>query len=420
MWFVKQDYSSWSTAKVYIDKVDLSDVLTSDLISGQDYYLSDTPGEFSATPWTNSVLFWTAIDEKIMQINHPSIEDARADISLDLSGLPEGNNVLYFKANDGEEDSTVSTLLISKDTIVPELYETSSIWLINDSTPQYTFNSTESGNIQYGGSCISATTTAITGSNTIELQTLSEGVYSDCTITVTDNVWNVSDVLNISEFEVDTTAPVEPTRVTYNWGIGYSTTMNFPLEITHSDENDVNLWCAVASGSTVNDCNFVSEKPTDFSFTWDGRQQINFYLQDLAGNTTQYLPEESILIDTVDPVISIDTDFDSSYTNTGKILEASVIDDNLNRFAYVYVDATTTCDNTVYYENEYTGPITADNELLNGQKICFNAFDDAWRNAFNQSAVIENIDMSNPEEPIINAEQTKWNTLYQYFYYFFW
>ena len=60
----------------------------------------------------------------------------------------------------------------------------------NDSTPDYTFSSTEAGTITYGGSCSSSTTIAIAGNNTITLNTLSDGTYSDCTITVTDNAEN--------------------------------------------------------------------------------------------------------------------------------------------------------------------------------------------------------------------------------------
>ena len=56
-----------------------------------------------------------------------------------------------------------------------------------DTTPNYTFSSTKSGTITYGGSCSSSTTVAVTGNNTITLNTLSNGTYSNCTITVTDN-----------------------------------------------------------------------------------------------------------------------------------------------------------------------------------------------------------------------------------------
>ena len=59
-----------------------------------------------------------------------------------------------------------------------------------DNTPNYTFSSTKSGTITYGGSCSSSTTVAVTGNNTITLNTLSDGTYSNCTITVTDNPGN--------------------------------------------------------------------------------------------------------------------------------------------------------------------------------------------------------------------------------------
>ena len=59
-----------------------------------------------------------------------------------------------------------------------------------DTTPEYTFSSTKAGTITYGGSCSSSTTVAVTGNNTITLNTLSDGTYSDCTITVTDNAGN--------------------------------------------------------------------------------------------------------------------------------------------------------------------------------------------------------------------------------------
>ena len=77
-----------------------------------------------------------------------------------------------------------------------------------DTTPDYTFSSTESGAITYGGSCSSSTTIATTGNNTITLNTLSVGTYADCTIkvsiTVTTNksVTNLNDSLTITSFTV--------------------------------------------------------------------------------------------------------------------------------------------------------------------------------------------------------------------------
>ena len=90
--------------------------------------------------------------------------------------------------------------------------------ITNDSTPDYIFSSTVAGTITYGGSCSSSTTTAVAGNNTITINTLSEGTYSDCTITVTDSNGNVSSSHTISSFTVvitpfiqEVTAVITPT-----------------------------------------------------------------------------------------------------------------------------------------------------------------------------------------------------------------
>ena len=81
--------------------------------------------------------------------------------------------------------------------------------ITNDSTPDYIFSSTVAGTITYGGSCSSSTTTAVAGNNTITINTLSEGTYSDCTITVTDSNGNVSSSHTISSFTVVITPFIE-------------------------------------------------------------------------------------------------------------------------------------------------------------------------------------------------------------------
>ena len=80
-----------------------------------------------------------------------------------------------------------------------------------DTTPDYTFSSTESGTITYGGSCSSSTTIAISGNNTITLNTLSVGTYADCTIKVSKTIVNeksekkLSGSLTITSFTVSST-----------------------------------------------------------------------------------------------------------------------------------------------------------------------------------------------------------------------
>ena len=85
------------------------------------------------------------------------------------------------------------------DTTAPVIAEVTAVTTpTNDSTPNYTFSSDEAGTITYGGSCSSSTTSAISGNNTITLVSLSEGTYSDCTITVTDSAGNASSSLTMN------------------------------------------------------------------------------------------------------------------------------------------------------------------------------------------------------------------------------
>ena len=72
----------------------------------------------------------------------------------------------------------------------------------NDTTPDYTFSSTTTGTITYGGSCTSVTTSANVDNNTITFSTLSSGNYSNCTIKVTDSAGNESNTLTITTFTV--------------------------------------------------------------------------------------------------------------------------------------------------------------------------------------------------------------------------
>ncbi|MED5229214.1 MAG: hypothetical protein VYA36_07465, partial [Pseudomonadota bacterium] len=71
----------------------------------------------------------------------------------------------------------------------------------NDSTPDFTFSSNEAGDITYGGSCGSSSSSAATsGDNTVTLTqpdnstALSDGTYSNCYIYVTDNATNQSNI----------------------------------------------------------------------------------------------------------------------------------------------------------------------------------------------------------------------------------
>jgi hypothetical protein len=143
----------------------------------------------------------------------------------------DGNGILYgLRTNSGANYSDLVTIdldtgiitspgliddmqymeaiafLITGDTTAPIISETTPVTASGtDTTPDYTFTSDEAGDITYGGSCTSLTTTASVGANTITFETLALGTYTNCTITVTDDALNASNVLAVTAFTI--TAP---------------------------------------------------------------------------------------------------------------------------------------------------------------------------------------------------------------------
>ena len=130
--------------------------------------------------------------------------------TITLVSLSDGtysNCTITVTDSAGNVSNTLTLTTFIVDSTAATLAEVTAVTTpTNDTTPDYTFSSSEAGTITYGGSCSSSTTSATTGNNTITLVSLSEGTYSDCTITVTDNSSN-SVTLNISSFVIETTAP---------------------------------------------------------------------------------------------------------------------------------------------------------------------------------------------------------------------
>ena len=117
-------------------------------------------------------------------------------------------------ANNASSALSISSFTV--DTTAPTVAEVTAVTTpTNDSTPNYTFSTTETGTLSVGGSCgtSSSTTISSTGNQTITLtQTdnstpLADGTYSNCSVTVTDTAGNANSALAITSFTVDTTAP---------------------------------------------------------------------------------------------------------------------------------------------------------------------------------------------------------------------
>ena len=133
------------------------------------------------------------------------------------------NSVTSTTTNDDTNNDTDNTTTTTDDTTAPVLEEVTSVSTpTTDTTPDYTFSSTEYGTITYGGSCSSSTTTAgfvwdvgsVTTTITFDALTAEDvvhtdlvaktsvGTYDNCTITVTDPAGNASNPLTVSKFHI--------------------------------------------------------------------------------------------------------------------------------------------------------------------------------------------------------------------------
>jgi hypothetical protein len=142
--------------------------------------------------------------------------------STDLSVSSISSEAVSDSNNNTRTNSTVpvapnniaDTSNIIVDTAAPALLEVTPVTnpTINRNPP-YTFSSDQTGGITYGGACSGVTTAVTVGSNTINLASdgsgnpLSDGLYSNCTLTVLDTPACNSATLNISPFRIAGTIP---------------------------------------------------------------------------------------------------------------------------------------------------------------------------------------------------------------------
>ncbi|MCK5919896.1 MAG: hypothetical protein KAG66_03085 [Methylococcales bacterium] len=92
------------------------------------------------------------------------------------------------------------------DSSPPILSDPSSIGTTTDNTPEFTFTSSEPGDL-FVANCTSLTGTATSGVNTIVFDALADGVQSNCSVVVIDGSGNSSAPLLVPPFTVDTSTP---------------------------------------------------------------------------------------------------------------------------------------------------------------------------------------------------------------------
>jgi len=131
-----------------------------------------------------------------LALNGGTIKDAATNsATLTLPALASAQSLAGSKAL--VIDTTAPTLSVVTPVVTPT----------NDSTPNYTFSSSEAGPVTFGGACTSAPLNAVAGSNVVTFDTLADNTYTNCTVRVTDAAGNQSTTLAVNTFTVDTAGP---------------------------------------------------------------------------------------------------------------------------------------------------------------------------------------------------------------------
>jgi hypothetical protein len=170
-------------------------------------FITGGPANGSSTASTSVAFTFNAPTSAIVTCMFGSVTTTyECDSPQKFNGLPEGTYTFTVIATDSHHATSSDMRTFTIDRTAPITSEVSPIASSTSATPTYKFTSNEAGTITYGGSCSSATTNAVSGVNTITLNSLANGDYANCTITVIDAAGNGSAPLTLTPFTI--TAPV--------------------------------------------------------------------------------------------------------------------------------------------------------------------------------------------------------------------
>ena len=160
----------------------------------------------------------------------------------------------------------------------------------NDNTPSYTFSSSEAGTISYSGGCTSSTTSAVSGSNTVTFNTLADGTYSSCKITVTDAAGNPSSPLSVSAFTIDTAKPtLSPVHIQSNNANTAIAIVGNTVTLTFTASEAINNPTVTIAGHSATKASGSGSGPYTYTYVMTssdtaGVVPFSISFSDLAGN----------------------------------------------------------------------------------------------------------------------------------------
>jgi len=345
-----------------------------------------------------------------------------------------------FAVTLNDTDANVTKLVV--DTTAPSLSNPTAITTpTTDNTPDFSFDSDEDGTISVTGACSIPATNAVNGNNTITLDQLADGVYTDCDVTVTDVAGNVSSVLEIADFEVDTTAPVfKNIAVTSNnaFDANYAkegSEITFTLELNNPDSYDGNgnIKFKINGGSDIS-IDFEEAASTNKLGVYTAKytiaagdngaitiSEINFkdavnYDIDLTNFTADQAPTPTVIIDTTAPELAT-ANYTTSNTNADWARKNNIITYTLNFSEDIKLstlNSVTTATNASSLNQEFDQATYANNEtikfkILNGDNgnIEINSADIDIVDRAGNIANISQTTINNKIGTVIKADTTK-------------
>ena len=179
-----------------------------------------------------------------------------------------------------------------------------------DTTPDYTFSSTGSGALTYGGSCSSSTSIATIGNNTITLNTLSVDTYADCTITVSKTIFTensekkLSGSLTITSFTVSSSD--DSSSYSSGWQLiarqvdsdnftdGTNELFSSNARTTFLQNENDNSSSTFMSIGHLTRSNYVTDGKYKFKLVWDGMQVASENIKEVIWTQTSWLTDSTI------------------------------------------------------------------------------------------------------------------------------
>jgi hypothetical protein len=189
-------------------------------------------GFASSTPITIDIIFSDAVidfilgDLSVSSGSLATLIGSGASYSAEFSAAGNGSVSIDLAAGvaneangSGMTNAAAATLNFTFDATPPILVQVTPVPTPStDTTPEYTFETSEAGTIAVGGSCSTSASVAVAGNNTVDLGILAVGTYNNCTVAVTDAAGNSSAALPVDYFTIE--APAAPTPTTSGGGGG--------------------------------------------------------------------------------------------------------------------------------------------------------------------------------------------------------